>query len=126
MTLPVLPMGTLMAAAMLIGALFLALPVPGLVAHRGARDAPGMGRVAARTAGIVVALAGLWQLLWYVPRHATTGWGLAASLSGALLLAAAGMLLSSRARAKLLPWRWLLVAGLAVMAALYGVTIARL
>ena len=119
MTPPVLPMGTIMAACMVVGAVALALAPF-------ARARTGAPRAAARLVGTPLLVAGLWQLGWYFPRHPTEAWGLAALTSGACLLGAGAWCASSRVRARAGAARWVVAASLGALATLYGVTIARL
>ena len=119
MTLPALPMGTIMAACMAAGAVALALPPR-------ARARTGAARAATGLVGAPLLAAGLWQLGWYFPRHPGEGWGLAALASGVCLLGAGAWCVSPRVRARAGTARWVVAASLGALATLYGVTIARL
>ena len=125
MTLPALPMGTIMATCMLIGALAVATAParPAGAAAEGVRPAV---RIAFAGLGAVLLAAGLWQLVWYFPRHPAERWGLAALASGLLLLAGGTWCASARARAARPAARWPVAIGLGALALVYGVTIARL
>lgn len=125
MTLPALPMGTIMATCMLIGALAVAA-APARPGGAAARGTPRAVRVALVALGAVLLAAGLWQLGWYFPRHPAERWGLAALASGLLLLAGGAWCASARARAARPAARWPLAIGLGALALVYGVTIARL
>jgi len=115
-----LPMGTVMAGCMLVGAVAV-----GTASLPSRRDAPPDRLLHA--AGIVVGLGGLWNTLWYGLRHVGEFWGHAALGSGLLmLLAAACLLVPGRLPRTLLAIRPLLALGLAGCALLYGVAIYRL
>lgn len=68
-----LPMGTIMAACMLIGALGLAVLTK-------------LPRSAAIALSLLLAAAGLWNTLWYGLRHFTDFWGAMAWSSGLVML----------------------------------------
>ena len=121
MILPVLPMGTIMAACMGVGALAVAALAPRPAGARGVPARVGLALLAA-----VLVAAGLWQLGWYFPRHPTERWGLAAFGSGALLLAGGAWCGSRRARLAATSARWPVAAGLGALALVYGVAITRL
>lgn len=118
-----LPMGTVVAACMLVGVLFALRPpflqvLPVLV-HR-------------LIATIVIA-AGLWNVLWYALQHLLEFWGIAALISGVLLVLS-GLYILQNPRPAVLP-KWLHLADklripivLALFACflLYAITIYRL
>jgi len=71
-----LPMGTIMAGCMLLGVVFAAkLPIfsrlPDFIL---------------KAIGALVLLAGLWNFLWYSLQHFTEFWGVAAFVSGILMI----------------------------------------
>jgi len=71
-----LPMGTIMAGTMLIGVLF-------------ASKLPVLSRTPVmlqKLIGALVLLGGLWNFLWYSLRHLTEFWGIAALVSGILMI----------------------------------------
>ncbi len=71
-----LPMGTIMAGTMLIGVLFASrLPV--------LSKTPALLQ---KLIGVLVLLGGLWNFLWYSLRHLTEFWGIAALVSGLLMI----------------------------------------
>ena len=119
MNLPTLPMGSLMAALMLIGAAALAMLAPRRRHHGPAR--------AARTAiGALAALGAGWQLAWYAVRHPGTFWGVMATLSGLALAAAALLLLPREVTGRFERARWpsaLVLLGLGIF---YAASIVRL
>ena len=119
MNLPTLPMGTLMASAMLLCGVLLALLPPG-----SAR--PGAARGLQVGLGALALLCAAWQLLWYATRHLGTGWGAAATLSGIAFVAAALLSLPRRPDARLQRLRWPAVLLLLGLGGFYGWTIARL
>jgi len=112
-----LPMGTIVTACMFVG-LIVAVPLA-LV-----KKSPLLLRQAC--AGVVLA-AGLWNVLWYGLRHLFEFWGIAALISGILMITtAAYVLIPSR-----LPgWIRMLKPAIMILlfgcAMLYAITIARL
>ena len=75
----VLPMGTIMTGCMVIGLLF-ATRLPVL------RTVQKLPRWFVTTMAFVVFLAGNWNLFWYALRHLNEFWGMAALISGCLML----------------------------------------
>ncbi len=74
-----LPMGTIMAASMLL-AVVLAVEIKG---QSLARRMPDM---AAKVLASVIFICGLWNVLWYASQHLGEFWGNSAFISGVLLL----------------------------------------
>ena len=112
-----LPMGTIMAACMVLGVVALGASL--LMARN--------DRWPLLAAGVVVLLAGLWNALWHAPRHLGQFWGQAALGSGlTMLLVAACLLIPSRLPGGLRRLRPLALVALAGFALLYGVGIYRL
>ena len=70
-----LPMGTIMASCMALAVLFSQRLLIRLVPQR-----------LRQTVGIVVVTAGAWNVLWYSLQHLDEFWGLAALVSGVLML----------------------------------------
>lgn len=126
-------MGIVVTVFMLLG-LLMALPwVP--TELRFLRTTPALVDVLASGQLLV----GAWNVFWYGARHPGAFWGLAATVSGLLMIAVALLLLVEhgsdrwrriawivRAHAWLKPHAMPLVAGLAVCLALYSVTLVRL
>ncbi len=75
-----LPMGTIMACTMLVGALFALRPS----ILKSTPKAVNNG-----IAGLVL-LGGSWNIFWYWLNHLTEFWGLAALISGTMMLVTAG------------------------------------
>jgi len=112
-----LPMGTIVAACMLVGLLIAArLPI--------LEKLPGWLNA---VMGWLVLGAGLWNVLWYAPRHLTEFWGFSALISGLLMIITAGFILCPD---KLPGWlrrlRPIVLVMLCGYFLLYAVTIARL
>jgi len=69
-------MGTIMAGCMLVGVIFAAkLPILSRFPD-----------IVQKLVGIIVLLGGLWNFLWYSLRHLTEFWGIAALVSGVLMI----------------------------------------
>ena len=112
-----LPMGTIMASCMFVG-LIIATPVVPL------NKLP----LWLRKAGAwVVLAAGLWNVCWYAAQHLTEFWGIAALVSGMLMLLTAMYVLKpSRVPAFLRSLKPLMLCLLLACGLLYAITIARL
>lgn len=83
-------MGIVVTLFMMLGMWLLSpLPPSGL---RWLKARPGLDR--ALTGSLM--LAGLWNALWYGARHLQAFWGMAALVSGILMIAAAGLILVQR------------------------------
>jgi len=110
-------MGTIMAACMLLGVLFAArLPV-----------LEALPRAIKVVAGVLVLMAGLWNVLWYAIQHLTEFWGFNALVSGLLMLCAAGLILvPARLPDVIRRSRPIILVLLLCYALLYGITIYRL
>ena len=115
-----LPMGTIMTGCMLTGLLFATrLPVLRIL-----QTSPAWLR---KIVAFVVFAAGSWNVFWYALRHISEFWGVAALVSGCLMLLTSAYIL----KAKWLP-RFLqkmrpgVLFLLLCCAVLYGVTIYRL
>lgn len=115
-----LPMGTIMTGCMLTGVLF-ATRLPVL---RPLQKLPAWFR---KTIALVVFAAGSWNVFWYALRHITEFWGVAALISGCLLLLTSAYIFNAsclpRFLQKIRPGVLFLLLCCAV---LYGVTIYRL
>lgn len=126
-------MGIVVSVFMLLG-LLMASPwvPPGL---RVLRSRPGVVDVL----GSGLLLAGLWNSLWYGLRHLGDFWGLAALVSGILMITVAVLVLlehgsdvwrrqsaAVRAHAVVKPLAVVLVVGLALCFGLYTVALVRL
>lgn len=74
-----LPMGTIMTGCMVTGLLF-ATRLPLL---RTVQKLPARFK---KTVAFVVFAAGCWNVFWYALRHITEFWGVAALVSGCLML----------------------------------------
>lgn len=109
-----LPMGTIMAACMFVGVINLLLS---------AKLHATIGKI---ISGVVL-IAGLWNVLWYSLQHLTEFWGVAALLSGILMIIAAMIVLSpNRMPSILVKAKPVIMIALLGFALLYAVTIARL
>lgn len=79
-----IPMGTIVTACMLLGI------IAGVVTLLW----PRCHGVISKGAGVLVLFAGAWNVLWYWLRHPTQYWGLAALVTGLLMIAMAYYLLA--------------------------------
>ena len=115
-----LPMGTIMVVCMLLALLFTTrLPVINVL-----QKSPALLRWP--IAGVVL-LAGLWNVFWYALRHLTEFWGIAALVSGLLMLiAAAYIAINSGLPAWLQKVRPVILLLLTACMLLYAITIFRL
>jgi len=115
-----LPMGTLITVCMLIALLF-STRLP-LLKH-----IQRLPRILRRVVSILVFAAGCWNILWYAVRHFMEFWGLAALISGLLMLVTSVYMLDAHRLPTLLnrlrPQVLLLLSGCAI---LYGVTLYRM
>ena len=85
-------MGTIMTACMAIGLLFATrLPV--------VRELQKLPVFLTKIVAVVVFLAGSWNIFWYALQHLNEFWGVAALVSGVLMLLTAAYIFNS----KLLP-----------------------
>lgn len=115
-----LPMGTIMTVCMALGVLF-ASRLPWLGLNRASPRPLLIG------VGVLVALAGLWNVLWYALRHLGEFWGNTALVSGVLMLLVAALLVAPEKVPRALESaRPFVVSALLGCALLYGVTIYRL
>lgn len=115
-----LPMGTIMTGCMVVGLLFATRLSP----FRIVQKLPVWFK---KTVAFVVFTAGCWNVFWYALRHITEFWGVAALVSGCLMLLTAVYIFN----AKWLPhflqkMRPGILFLLLCCAVLYGVTIYRL
>jgi len=115
-----LPMGTIVTVCMLVGLLF-ATRLPGFnLLQR-------LPLVFRQCVGAIVFLAGAWNVFWYALQHLTEYWGVAALVSGILMMVTGAYI----AKAEWLPV-WLrksmpVILALLLVAALhYGWTIYNL
>lgn len=115
-----LPMGTIMTSCMVTGLLF-ATRLPVL------RAVQLLPVGVKKTIALLVFAAGLWNVFWYALRHITEFWGIAALVSGVLLLLTSAYIINLRRMPAVLKR---LRAGVLFLllccALLYGVTIYRL
>lgn len=74
-----LPMGTIMAATMLIGASYATLQLV-------IKPLQKEGHLCSKLIAGLVLLGGLWNVLWYASQHITEFWGQAAFVSGSLMI----------------------------------------
>ncbi|MBX2826452.1 MAG: hypothetical protein KTR33_17075 [Gammaproteobacteria bacterium] len=82
-----LPMGTIVAVLMLVGALFATrLPVLGRVS--------GLSKVLSLSVGVLVAAGGAWNVFWYALQNISEFWGQMALLSGVFMLATGALLIN--------------------------------
>lgn len=115
-----LPMGTIMTSCMVTGVLF-ATRLPVL---RTVQLLPvGVKKMIAS----LVFAAGVWNVFWYALRHLTEFWGVAALVSGVLMLLTSAYIFNpNRMPAVLKRLRPSVLFLLLCCALLYGVTIYRL
>ena len=115
-----LPMGTIMTGCMALGLLFATrLPVLRVV-----QALPAWFR---KTVSFVVFLAGSWNVFWYATRHFDEFWGVAALISGCLMLLTAGYIYNVKCLPAFLKrMRPGVLFLLLCCAVLYGATIYRL
>jgi hypothetical protein len=112
-----LPMGTIVTVCMLIG-LVVAAPLALI------NKLPPLLR---KACACVVLAAGLWNVLWYGLRHLFEFWGMAALLSGVLMITtAAYVLIPSRLPGWIRTLKPAILIMLSGCALLYAITIARL
>lgn len=112
-----LPMGTIMAVCMLIAAIFSSQLL-------GLNKQPKGMRYS--IAGLVF-LAGCWNVFWYALQHLTEFWGIAALVSGCLMLICAGYIYNAKILPLFLQSIRLLIQFLVLLCSvLYGVTIYNL
>jgi hypothetical protein len=115
--IPMIPMGTVVTVCMFTG-LIIAAPLPML------KSIPSRLK---KISAYVVLAAGLWNVLWYGLQNLTEFWGMAALVSGVLMIVTAVYILAPSR----LPG-WLVLAKPVVLtlllgcAMLYSITIARL
>ena len=112
-----LPMGTIVTVCMFIG----------LIA---AADLPILNKLPkplTKAAAVLVLAAGLWNALWYGLQHLTEFWGLAALVSGILMIIVALYVLASEKLPQVIrkakPIVLVVLLGYALM---YAITIIRL
>ena len=74
-----LPMGTIMAATMLVGASYGALQMF-------IKPLQKQGQVLSSLVAGIVLLGGLWNVFWYASQHISEFWGQAAFVSGTLMI----------------------------------------
>ena len=115
-----LPMGTIMTVSMVIAVLFSSrLPLLSKL-----QNMPVMLR---NFVSVLVLLAGCWNVFWYGLRHLTEFWGIAALVSGSLMLITSVYIYNAeKLPAFLQKARPLVLLLLAACACLYGVTIYNL
>ena len=112
-----LPMGTIMASCMFVG-LIVATPVMPF------NKLPLWLR---KGGAWIVLAAGLWNVGWYSVQHLTEFWGIAALVSGLLMLLTAMYVLKpSKLPAMAKPMKPLVLCLLLACGLLYAITIARL
>ena len=112
-----LPMGTIVTVCMFVG-LIVAAPVAPI------KRLPLLLR---KTCACVVLTAGLWNVLWYGLQHLTEFWGIAALISGVLMITTAGyVLIPSRLPGWIRVLKPTILILLFACATLYAITIARL
>ncbi|SFF82454.1 hypothetical protein SAMN05216175_101239 [Neptunomonas qingdaonensis] len=115
-----LPMGTIMAGSMLTG-LLLATRLPVL---RRLQKLPAWFR---NTLAFVVFAAGSWNVFWYALRHLDEFWGVAALVSGCLMLLTSAYIVNAKCLPRFLQKiRPGVLFLLLCCSVLYGVTIYRL
>lgn len=115
-----LPMGTIVTVCMIIGLLFATrLPVLNLVQKLPLLVRQGIGGI--------VAAAGAWNFFWHALRHLSDFWGIAALVSGLLMMITGAYIIKAEwIPAKLRPKMPVVLLLLLGCAGLYAWTIARL
>ncbi len=109
-----LPMGTIVTACMIAGL------VTALLQSK-------LPNWLSAIVGWVLLAAGLWNALWYGLQHLTEFWGLAALVSGVvMIITAAYLLCSARVPSVLLKAKPIVLVVLFACAAKYAITIAQL
>ena len=112
-----LPMGTIMAGCMILGVVF-------------AAKLPVLSRLpdfVFKAVGGLVLLAGLWNFLWYSLQHITEFWGIAALVSGILMIVTGLFLIKeSLLPAWLIRLRPIVLVVLLGYGLMYAITIYRL
>ncbi len=93
--LPVLPMGSIITGVMLVALIF-ATP------YAFSKNLNPLPRWVSLPIGLLVLAAGGWNVFWYALRHITEYWGIAALISGVLLMITAGYILNFKRMPKLL------------------------
>lgn len=112
-----LPMGTIVTCCMIGGLLVAAFP-PG---------SAFLPRWLIRAVGSILLLAGLWNSLWHGLRHLGEFWGIAALISGlVMVLTALYLLMPARLPGMLIKLKPLALFVLLGFALLYAITIIRL
>jgi len=112
-----LPMGTIVTVCMLVGVI-VAAPIA-LVTK--------LPLLLRKACACVVLAVGLWNVLWYGLQHLTEFWGIAALVSGVLMITTAGyVLIPSRLPGWIQKFRPVILLLLLGCAMLYAITIARL
>lgn len=115
-----LPMGTIITVCMLV-ALLAAAPYSVI------NTLKPLPRWAALPIGFCVFIAGAWNVFWYAAQHISEYWGVAALLSGVLLMITAGFIVNlKRMPALLTRYRAIVLLALLGFMLHYGLTIYRL
>ena len=115
-----MPMGTIVTACMLVALIF-AIP------YSLFKESKPLPRWIAIPIASLVFAAGAWNVFWYASRHITEYWGIAALVSGVLLMITAGYIVNDDRMPALLQ-RGRAIVLLALLACMlhYGITIYRL
>ena len=112
-----LPMGTIVTCCMIGGLLVAAFPTGSTI----------LPRWFIRVVGSILLLAGLWNSLWHGLRHLGEFWGIAALVSGlVMILTALYLLIPDRLPGNLIKLKPLVLLSLLGFALLYAITIIRL
>lgn len=115
-----MPMGTLVTVCMLIALMF-AGPY---TIKKGLKPLPALLAI---PVGFVVFAAGFWNVFWYALQHLTEFWGIAALISGALLLVTSAYIMRfDKLPTTIQKARPVVLLGLLVCMLMYGITIYRL
>ena len=115
-----MPMGTIVTVCMLIALIF-AGPY---ALKKGLKPLPAFIAI---PVGIVVFAAGFWNVFWYALQHLTEFWGIAALISGALMMVTAAYIMRfNKLPNTLQKARPVVLLGLLICMLLYGITIYRL
>jgi len=114
-----LPMGSIVTVTMLLGLLF-ATP------YAVKSTLKPLPRWISYSVGVLVLLAGVWNVFWYALQHLTEYWGIAALISGALMMITAGYIMGIKLPNWMSKIRPLVLIALLACMLHYGITIYRL
>ncbi|MRI34925.1 hypothetical protein EOPP23_18275 [Endozoicomonas sp. OPT23] len=112
-----LPMGTIMTGCMIAGLILAIRPA----------FLKSLPKAINKGVASLVFLAGVWNVFWYWLQHPTEFWGLAALVSGSMMLITAAYIVNcKRMPGWLIKLKPVVLFALLACALLYGITIYRL